>query len=128
MPSQVFRIFYAKLITWINRKKINLCGYCTTLSPNDSNLDMSAILWKCKTPWFFESFIGDDGLPFAEHISIHVHQAVTLFSYLVYIEDSSKGSAKEASFMHIYKIMQCAQRCFPMQCSYVTITEVVPEI
>ena len=54
------------------------------------------------------------GLPFAKYISIHVHQALTLFSYLVDMEDSSKGSAKEAYLAHIDKIMQCLQICFPM--------------
>ena len=79
-------------------------------------------------PLVFGHFYWHDGLAFAKHISIHVHQALTLFSYLVDIDDSSKGSVKEAPFMHIYKIMQCALRCFWMQCSHVTLTEVVPEI
>ena len=34
-----------------------------------------------------------------KHISIHVYQALTLFSYLLYMEDSSKGSAKEAPLL-----------------------------
>ena len=68
------------------------------------------------------------GLPFAKHISIHVHQALILFSYLVDMEHSSKGSAKEAYLAHIDKRMQCHQICFPMQCFYVTIAEVVPGI
>ena len=79
-------------------------------------------------PLVFGNFYWCDGLPFAKHIGIHVHQALTLFAYLLDIECSSKGSAKEAPFMHIYKIMQSALRCFQMQCSHVTITEVVPEI
>ena len=79
-------------------------------------------------PLVFLKFYWCDGLPFAKHISSHVHKALTLFSYLVDIEDSSKGSAKEASLTHIYKIVQCHQSCFPMQCFYVTITEVVPGI
>ena len=82
-------------------------------------------------PLVFGNFYWCNGLPFAEHTSIHVHQAVTLFSYLMYIEDSSNGSAKEAPLMHIDKIMQimqCHQSYFPMQCIYVTITEVVPGI
>ena len=72
-------------------------------------------------PLVFCNFYWHNGLPFAKHISIHVHQAVTLFSHLMYTEYSSKGSVKEAPFMHIYKIMQCALRCFPIQCSHVTI-------
>ena len=53
------------------------------------------VLWK---------FYWHYGLPVAKHISIHVHQALTLFSYLVYMEDSSKGSVKEAPLTHIDRI------------------------
>ena len=79
-------------------------------------------------PLLFLIFYWCYGLPFAKHISNYVHQALTLFSYLVDMEDSSKGSVKEAYLAHIDKIMQCHQICFPMQCFYVTITEVVPGI
>ena len=60
-------------------------------------------------PPVFCNFYWHHGLPFAKHISIHVHEAVTLFSYLMYIEDSSKGSAKEAPLMHIDKTMEIMQ-------------------
>ena len=64
-------------------------------------------------PLLFWNLYWHYGLPFAKHISIHVHQALTLFSYLVDMEDNSKGSVKEAYLVHIDKIMQCHQICFP---------------
>ena len=35
---------------------------------------------------------------FIDMINVHVHQAVTLFSYFVYIEHNSKGSVKGNTF------------------------------
>ena len=52
-------------------------------------------------PLVFCNFYWCNGLPFAKHISIHVHQAVTLFSYLMYIEYSSKGSILRLAMMEV---------------------------
>ena len=48
------------------------------------------------------------------YISIHVHQPLILFLELEDMEDSSKGSGKEAYVAHIEKIMQCCQIGFQM--------------